>query len=103
MPQITLPDGSLLSFDNPVTVREIATKIAPSLAKVAVASRVNGRLVDLSYVVKDDIQLVILTDKDLESLEVLRHSCAHLLAQAVKTLYPQAQVTIGPVIDDGFY
>jgi threonyl-tRNA synthetase len=103
MPQITLPDGSLLSFDNPVTVREIATKIAPSLAKVAVASRVNGRLVDLSYVVKDDIQLAILTDKDPQSLDVLRHSCAHLLAQAVKALYPQAQVTIGPVIADGFY
>ncbi len=103
MIQITLPNGSQLSFEHPVTVREIAAQIAPSLAKAAIAARVDGRLVDLSCLVEKNADLVILTDKDPEALEVVRHSCAHLLAQAVKSLYPQAQVTIGPVIDDGFY
>lgn len=103
MLKITLPNGSQLSFEHPVTIREIATRIAPSLAKAAIAARLDGLLVDLSCKVEKDANLTILTDKDLESLEVLRHSCAHLLAQAVKSLYPQAQVTIGPVIEDGFY
>lgn len=103
MLQVKLPDGGLLSFENPVTIREIAAKIAPSLAKAAIAARVNGKLVDLSYQAESDIELTIITEKDAEALEVLRHSCAHLLAQAVKALYPHAQVTIGPVIEDGFY
>lgn len=103
MPQITLPNGSILSFEHPVTIHEIAAKIGAGLAKAAIAGRIEGRLVDLSYRVMEDTSVVILTEKDPEALEVLRHSCAHLLAQAVKTLYPDAQVTIGPVIEDGFY
>lgn len=103
MPKITLPNGSILSFEQPVTIHEIAAKIGAGLAKAAIAARVQGRLVDLSYRVMEDTSIVILTEKDSEALEVVRHSCAHLLAQAVKTLYPDAQVTIGPVIEDGFY
>lgn len=104
MPQITLPNGSQLSFENPVTIHEIAAKISVSLGKAAIAGRLNnGNLLDLSYQVKEDASVTIITDKDPEALEIVRHSCAHLLAQAVKLLYPDAQVTIGPVIEDGFY
>ncbi len=107
MLNITLPNGNVLSFEHPVTVREVAAKISPSLAKAAFAGAlIHGserRLVDVSYTIEEDAQVTIITDKDPEALEIVRHSCAHLLAQAVKTLYPQAQVTIGPVIEDGFY
>ncbi len=103
MPNITFPDGKIQSFENSVTVLEVATAISPSLAKIALAGRVDGRLIDLSYLIEADCSLVIITEKDPEALEVIRHSTAHLLAQAVKTLYPNAQVTIGPVIEDGFY
>jgi threonyl-tRNA synthetase len=103
MPTVTLPDGSQRRFDHPVTVDEVAGDIGPGLRKAALAGKVNGKLVDTSYVIQSDANLTIVTDKDPEGLEVIRHSTAHLLAQAVKELFPQAQVTIGPVIEDGFY
>ncbi|MEM7208428.1 MAG: threonine--tRNA ligase [Pseudomonadota bacterium] len=103
MPFITLPDGSKRSFDNPVSIHEIATDIGPGLAKAAVGGKVNGNPVDTSYVVKDDSDISILTPRDDEGIYIIRHSCAHLMAQAVKQLYPSAQVTIGPVIENGFY
>jgi threonyl-tRNA synthetase len=98
-----LPDGSQRHFDHPVTVDEVAGGIGAGLRKAALAARVNGKLVDTSYVIAEDASLAIVTDKDPEGLEVIRHSTAHLLAQAVKELFPEAQVTIGPVIEDGFY
>src|SRR5204863_7630419 len=103
MPVVTLPDGSQRRFDHPVTVDEVAGGIGAGLRKAALAARVNGKLVDTSYVIAEDAHLAIVTDKDPEGLEVIRHSTAHLLAQAVKELFPEAQVTIGPVIENGFY
>ena len=103
MPNIRLPDGSVKQFESPVTIYEVAHHISPGLAKAALAGRVDDRLVDTSYLIKEDCSLVIVTEKQEESLEVIRHSTAHLLAQAVKLLFPKAQVTIGPVIDDGFF
>jgi len=103
MVNVTLPDGSIRSFDEPLSAGAIARSISPSLAKSAVAARIDGYLVDLSHVVSDDVSLALVTGDDSEGLEVIRHSTAHLLAQAVKALFPQAQVTIGPVIEDGFY
>jgi threonyl-tRNA synthetase len=103
MPVVTLPDGSQRRFDHPVTVDEVAGGIGAGLRKAALAARVNGKLVDTSYVIAEDANLAIVTDKDPDGLEVIRHSTAHLLAQAVKELFPEAQVTIGPVIEDGFY
>ena len=103
MPVITLPDGSRRSFDQPVSVDDIAGSIGAGLRKAALAGRVDGRLVDTSHLVDRDASVAIVTAKDPDGLEILRHSTAHLLAQAVKQLYPDAQVTIGPVIDDGFY
>ncbi|RNF86206.1 threonine--tRNA ligase [Montanilutibacter psychrotolerans] len=100
---ITLPDGSRREFDNPVTVAEIAMSIGAGLAKAALAGKVDGTLVDASYRIDGDASLEIVTDKHPDALEVLRHSTAHLLAQAVQRLFPGAQVTIGPVIDNGFY
>lgn len=100
---ITLPDASQRTFDHPVTVGEIAADIGPGLAKAAIAGKIDGKLVDLSRVVDHDARIAIVTAKDPEGLEVIRHSTAHLMAQAVKQLYPSAQVTIGPVIDNGFY
>ena len=103
MPNITLPDGSVRSFDQPVTVGEVAASIGAGLAKAALAGRLDGREVDLSHRIEQDAALAILTPKNAEGLEVIRHSTAHLLAHAVKQLFPEAQVTIGPVIDNGFY
>jgi threonyl-tRNA synthetase len=103
MPDIRLPDGAIKHFDAPVTVAEVAASIGPGLAKAALAGRVDGKLVDTSYRIDRDATLAIVTDKDPDGLEVLRHSTAHLLAYAVKELFPDAQVTIGPVIEDGFY
>lgn len=103
MPSITLPDGSQKNFDNPVTVQEVAASIGPGLAKSALGGSVDDRLVDTSFVIKESCNLSIITSADTEGLEILRHSAAHLLAQAVKELHPTAQVTIGPVIEDGFY
>ena len=100
---ITLPDGSKREYPQPVTVAEVAASIGAGLAKAALAGRVDGRLVDTSHLVGQDAQLAIVTDKDADGLEVIRHSTAHLLAYAVKDLFPEAQVTIGPVIDNGFY
>ncbi|MCC6136415.1 MAG: threonine--tRNA ligase [Candidatus Contendobacter sp.] len=103
MPVITLPDGSERTFDNPVTVREVAAAIGPGLEKAALAGKLDGRLVDTSQVIDRDATLALITERDPEGLEIIRHSCAHLLAHAVKQLYPTAQVTIGPVIENGFY
>ena len=103
MPVISLPDGSQRSFESAVTVRDVAASIGPGLAKAALAARIDGRLVDTSCLIESDVALEIVTDKSADALEVIRHSAAHLLAQAVKQLFPSAQVTIGPVIDDGFF
>ncbi|WP_133139337.1 threonine--tRNA ligase [Legionella genomosp. 1] len=103
MPHIKLPDGQIKHFEQPVTVYEVANTISPGLAKAALAGSVDGHLVDTSFLIQEDSDLVIITEKQEESLEVIRHSTAHLLAQAVKQLFPSAQVTIGPVIEDGFY
>ncbi|MEK6663407.1 MAG: threonine--tRNA ligase [Pseudomonadota bacterium] len=103
MPNIRLPDGSERKFDHPVTVAEVAASIGAGLARAALAGRVDGKLVDTSFKIENDAALAIVTDKDAEGLDVIRHSAAHLLAQAVKELFPEAQVTIGPVIDDGFF
>ena len=103
MPVITLPDGSQRQFDDPVSVADIAADIGSGLARAAVAGKVDGLLVDTAFVVDSDAEVAIVTAKDDEGLEVVRHSTAHLLAQAVKELFPAAQVTIGPVIEDGFY
>ncbi len=103
MPTITLPDGSLRSFDTPVTVAEVAASIGAGLAKVTLAGRVDGQLVDCSTRLERDVTLQLITERDPEGLEIVRHSTAHLLAQAVKQLFPTAQVTIGPVIENGFY
>ncbi len=103
MISITLPDGAVRQFPAPVSVHDVAASIGPGLAKAALAGKVDGKVVDTSYVVDRDAKLAILTDKDAEGLEVIRHSTAHLLAYAVKELFPDAQVTIGPVIEDGFY
>jgi threonyl-tRNA synthetase len=103
MPVITLPDGSQREFDQPVTIAQIAANIGAGLAKAALAGTVNGRLVDTSHLVTEDAEITIVTEKNPAGLEVIRHSSAHLLAQAVKALFPTAQVTIGPVIENGFY
>ena len=103
MPAVRLPDGSERQFDHAVTVAEVAASIGAGLARAALAGRVNGQLVDTSFKIENDAELAIVTDKDAAGLDVVRHSSAHLLAQAVKALFPDAQVTIGPVIDDGFY
>jgi threonyl-tRNA synthetase len=103
MPVITLPDGSTRHFDHAVTLMEVAESIGPGLAKAALAGRIDGKLVDLSRVIDTDASVAIITGRDADGLEVIRHSTAHLLAQAVKSLYPEAQVTIGPVVDNGFY
>src|SRR2546430_12498950 len=99
MPKIRLPDGAVKSFDGPVTVAEVAQAIGPGLARAALAGRVNGKLVDTSFRLENDCELAIVTERDKEGVEILRHSAAHLLAYAVKDLFPEAQVTIGPVID----
>jgi threonyl-tRNA synthetase len=103
MPSIRLPDGSLRAFDKPVTVAEVAASIGAGLARAALAGRVDGKLVDTAFVIDHDADLAVVTEKDAEGVDILRHSTAHLLAHAVKELYPDAQVTIGPVIEDGFY
>jgi threonyl-tRNA synthetase len=103
MPAITLPDGSQRSFDHPVTVADVAADIGPGLAKAALAGIVDGREVDTSFRIEGDAQLAIITERDDAGVEIIRHSTAHLLAMAVQDLYPGTQVTIGPVIEDGFY
>jgi threonyl-tRNA synthetase len=103
MPNITLPDGSVRPYPGPVTVAEVARSIGPGLAKAALAGRLDGELVDTSARIERDAQLAIITERDDAGLEIIRHSTAHLLAYAVKELFPEAQVTIGPVIENGFY
>jgi threonyl-tRNA synthetase len=103
MPQITLPDGSSRQYDAPVSVQQVAADIGPGLAKAALAGRVDGRLVDASYVIDRDVALAIVTRADDDALELLRHDAAHVMAQAVQELYPGTQVTIGPAIENGFY
>ncbi|MDE2454932.1 MAG: TGS domain-containing protein, partial [Burkholderiales bacterium] len=103
MIQITLPDGSRREFPGPVTVAEVAASIGAGLAKAAIAGKVDGRLVDTSERIEADAALAIVTDRDPEGLELIRHSTAHLLAYAVKQLFPEAQVTIGPTVENGFY
>ncbi|MEJ2669643.1 MAG: TGS domain-containing protein, partial [Gammaproteobacteria bacterium] len=103
MPTITLPDGTCKSFDHPVTVMEIAQSIGPGLAKAAIAGRVDGELLDASLPIEHDATVSIVTIRDAAGLEIVRHSFAHLVGHAVKQLYPEAKMAIGPVIDDGFY
>ncbi len=103
MPTVTLPDGSQRQYDQAVTLMDVAASIGAGLAKATLAGKVDGELVDASTLIEKDASVVIITDRDEEGLEIIRHSTAHLLAQAVKSLFPEAQVTIGPVIDDGFY
>ena len=103
MPKVTLPDGTLKSFDKALTVADVASSIGSGLAKAALAGEINGKLVDTSFLIENNVDLSIITNKDEKALEVIRHSTAHLLAQATQQLYPKAQVTIGPVIDNGFY
>jgi threonyl-tRNA synthetase len=103
MPQITLPDGSNRQFDDPVSVMDIASDIGPGLAKATLAGKVDGNLVDASYLIEQDAKVAIVTSRDNEALELLRHDAAHVMAQAVQELYPGTQVTIGPAIEDGFY
>ena len=103
MPAIRLPDGSERRFDQAVTVADVAASIGPGLAKAAIAGKVDGKVVDTSFRIENDVELAIITDKDPEGLDTIRHSTAHLLAYAVKELFPDAQVTIGPVIENGFY
>ena len=103
MPTITLPDGSQRTFAAAVSVADVAADIGPGLAKAALAGKVDGEVVDTSFIIDGDASLAIITARDDEGLDVIRHSTAHLLAQAVKQLFPEAQVTIGPVIEDGFF
>jgi threonyl-tRNA synthetase len=103
MISVTLPDGSQRQFDHPVSIHDIAYDIGAGLARAALAGKVNGKLVDTSHVISDDAEVAIVTERDEEGLDIIRHSTSHLMAQAVKQLYPEAQVTIGPVIEDGFY
>ena len=103
IPVITLPDGSQRTYGQPVTVAQVAVDIGPGLARAALGGKVDGRLVDTSFTMARDASLAVVTGRDPEGLEIIRHSTAHLLAQAVKQLFPSAQVTIGPVIDDGFF
>ncbi len=103
MPSVRLPDGSSRTFDKPLRVAELALSIGAGLARAALAGRVDGVLVDTSFVIEKDCELAIITERDSDGLEVIRHSCAHLMAQAVQRLFPEAQVTIGPVIEDGFF
>jgi len=103
MPCITLPDGSKKQFDQPVTALTVAESISAGLARATLAAKVDGKLVDALLPIELDSSLQLITDRDPEGLEIIRHSCAHLLAHAVKILFPAAQVTIGPVIEDGFY
>ena len=103
MPIITLPDGSQRSFDRPVSVYEVAADIGPGLAKATIAGRVNGERVDAHDLIENDAELTIFTSKDEDGLEILRHSCAHLIGHAVKQLWPEAKMAIGPTIENGFY
>jgi len=103
MPVVTLPDGSSRQFDSAVSIHDVAADIGPGLAKAALAGKIGEQLFDTSHIIDSDVQLAIITERDAEGLDIIRHSAAHLMAQAVKSLFPKAQVTIGPVIEDGFF
>ena len=103
MPIITLPDGSQRQFENAVSVMDVAADIGPGLAKACIAGRINGELVDACELIEHDSNLAIITAKDDEGLDIIRHSCAHLLGHAIKQLWPQTKMAIGPVIENGFY
>ncbi len=103
MPNVTLPDGTVKSYEQALTVAQVASSIGSGLAKAAIAGEIDGQMVDTSFLIESDAALAIITNKDERALEVIRHSTAHLFAQATQQLYPKAQVTIGPVIDNGFY
>ncbi len=103
MPLITLPDGSQRSFDHPVSTYDVANDIGPGLAKACIAGRVDGKRVDACDLIEHDAQLEIITAKDDDGLEIIRHSCAHLLGHAIKQLFPDTKMAIGPTIDSGFY
>ena len=103
MPVITLPDGSQRSFENDLTVMQVALDIGPGLAKATIAGRIDGKLVDACELITADAKLQLITSKDAEGLEIIRHSCAHLLGHAIKQLYPDTKMAIGPIIDNGFY
>lgn len=102
MPIITLPDGSQRQFENAVSVMDVAADIGPGLAKACIAGRINGELVDACELIEHDSNLAIITAKDDEGLDIIRHSCAHLLGHAIKQLWPQTKMAIGPVIENGF-
>ena len=103
MPEITLPDGSKKVFENPVTILEIAKSIGSGLAKATIAGKVNNVLLDATLPIINDSEVVIITSKDKEGIEIIRHSFAHLIGHAVKQIYPKIKMAIGPVIEDGFY
>ena len=103
MPNLTLPDGTLKEFDQPVSFADVAKSICPGLFKSAVAGKIDEKIFDLSYLINNDSDISIITRESEEGLEIIRHSTAHLMAHAVKELYPEAEVTIGPVIENGFY
>ena len=103
MPVVTLPNGTTKNFDGPVTIADVAASIGPGLAKAAVAGVVNGESLDMAMPIENDVDLRLLTAKDSEGIDIIRHSFAHLIGHAVKQLYPEAQMAIGPVIKDGFY
>ena len=103
MISIRLPDGSSRNYDQPVTAAQVASSIGPGLAKAAIAAKVDGKLVDIAHLIDRDAEVAIVTERDADGIDVIRHSAAHLLAYAVKELFAEAQVTIGPVIENGFY
>jgi threonyl-tRNA synthetase len=103
MISVTLPDGSQRQFDHPISIFDVANDIGAGLARAALAGKVNGELVDTTHIIDQDANVAIITERDDEGLDIIRHSTSHLMAQAVKQLFPEAQVTIGPVIEDGFY
>ena len=103
MPAITLPDGSIKNYDNPVSIYEVAADIGPGLASATIAGEVDGKLCDACDLIERDGTLRIITNKDEEGVDVIRHSCAHLIGHAVKQLFPEANMVIGPVIENGFY
>ena len=103
MPAITLPDGTVKQFDHPVTGMQVAESIGAGLAKATLAARIDGELADASVPIDHDASVALVTAREQDGLDIIRHSCAHLLGQALKTMYPDVQMAIGPVIDDGFY
>ena len=103
MPIITLPDGSKKEFENFLTIDDLSSSIGAGLAKATVAGKINGKLVDASEKITEDSDVIIVTNSDPEGLEIIRHSCAHLFGHAIKQMYPEAKMAIGPTIDNGFY